>query len=137
MRAPRRALSISYRVARSDPTGRPVHAVASLAPCSLERWVQRVPCSAAGPVGTVAGMVVGAMAGALTGHVLEDEGRRARTHDEELDEAIGVTGGDLGAARADAPPARIGTPSIASCGVAIAGEPSPAEGPIQDIDQDG
>ena len=45
--------------------------------------------SAAGPVGAIAGMVVGAMAGALTGHVLEDEGRRARTHDEESYALIG------------------------------------------------
>ncbi len=61
--------------------------------------------SAAGPVGTVAGMVVGAVVGALTGHVLQDEGRRNRKHDDELDEAIGVAGGDLGAARAGTPAA--------------------------------
>jgi len=60
--------------------------------------------SAAGPVGTIAGMVVGAVVGALTGHVLEDEERKNQTHDQELDESIGVTGGDLGAARAGASP---------------------------------
>ena len=63
--------------------------------------------SAAGPVGTVAGMVVGAVVGALTGHVLEDEERRNETHDQELDETIGVTGGDSGPpAWADAPSSR-------------------------------
>jgi hypothetical protein len=93
--------------------------------------------SAAGPVGTVAGMVVGAMAGALTGHVLEDETRRARVHDEELDETIGVMGGELGAASPDSPPARMGAPSAASCGLGGHGGGSPAEGPIQDIDDDG
>jgi phage tail tape-measure protein len=57
--------------------------------------------SAAGPAGTVAGMVVGAVLGAVTGHVLEDEGRRQSTHDGELDEAIGVTAGNLGAVGAN------------------------------------
>jgi len=67
--------------------------------------------SAAGPAGAVAGMVAGAMAGALAGRVLEDEARRAEVHDAQLDNAIGVTGGDLGAAPPNAPSARVGAPS--------------------------
>jgi phage tail tape-measure protein len=88
--------------------------------------------SAAGPVGTVAGMVVGAVVGALTGRVLEEEGRKSRIHDEELDEAIGVTGGDLGGGRAGAPP----EPSVAHDGEAVAGQ-SPPELPFPDVDDDG
>jgi phage tail tape-measure protein len=70
--------------------------------------------SAAGPVGAVAGMVIGAMAGALTGRVLEEEGRRARIHDDELDAAIGVAGGDLGAARTETPGAALHGSAVAS-----------------------
>lgn len=87
--------------------------------------------SAGGPVGTIAGMVVGAVVGALTGRVLEEEGRESRTHDEELDEVIGVTGGDLGAAGAGAP-----EPSVAHDGEAEAGQ-SPPEHPLPDLDDDG
>ena len=96
-------------------------------------FVGAIVGSAAGPVGTVAGMIVGAAAGALTAHVLEDEKRRAWKHDAELDEEIGVTAGDLGAAPPDAPPARIGAPSGASCGIGFSGG-TPAEGPIQELD---
>src|SRR5579862_4753782 len=55
--------------------------------------------SAAGPVGAMAGMVLGAIAGGLAGTVIEEQARRAAAHDTELDEAIGVVGGDIGAAR--------------------------------------
>jgi uncharacterized membrane protein len=55
--------------------------------------------SVAGPVGAIAGMVIGAAAGTLVGEVLDREATRAHTHDEELDEAIGVSGGDLGSLR--------------------------------------
>ena len=88
--------------------------------------------SAAGPAGTVAGMVLGAIAGALTGHVLEDEHRRAQVHDEELDETIGVTGGDLGAARANALPGPTGKPSLAPAALASPADlrRSPILGPL-------
>jgi hypothetical protein len=59
--------------------------------------------SAAGPPGLVAGMVVGAFAGALAGKCLDSDAQRVRAHDAELDEVIGVVGGDLGAVQ---PPAR-------------------------------
>jgi phage tail tape-measure protein len=89
--------------------------------------------SAAGPVGTLAGMVLGAVVGGAAGEALASRAERARRHDEELDETIGVIGGDLGAARPGAPPARIGAPSAASAGAGSHG-PTPAEGPIQDVD---
>jgi outer membrane lipoprotein SlyB len=52
--------------------------------------------SAAGPPGVMAGMVIGAAAGALAGEVLDQEAERTSRHDHELDDAIGVTKGDLG-----------------------------------------
>jgi hypothetical protein len=92
--------------------------------------------SAAGPVGAVAGMVLGAVAGTAAGEALESTAERTRRHDEDLDEAIGVIGGDLGAASPDAPPARIGAPSAASVGVGTPHGSAPSEGPIQSIDED-
>jgi uncharacterized membrane protein len=59
--------------------------------------------SAAGPPGAIAGMVIGAAAGALVGEMLDREAERAHVRDEELDEEIGVSSGDLGAAK---PPAK-------------------------------
>lgn len=52
--------------------------------------------SVAGPPGAVAGMLVGAAAGALAGEVIDWEGQRTSRHDQELDDDIGVTKGDLG-----------------------------------------
>jgi hypothetical protein len=89
---------------------------------------------AAGPVGAIAGMVIGGLAGEVAGEALDREAAFARRHDEELDETIGVYGGDLGAAPPDAPPARFGAPSAASLGLGGGGGATPAEGPMQDVD---
>jgi hypothetical protein len=91
--------------------------------------------SAAGPVGALAGMMIGAVAGTIVGEGLEADHRRKQSHDKELDLAIGVQGGAIGAARPGAPPARIDAFSAASSGAASHG-PAPAEGPMQDIDVD-
>ncbi|HXN31277.1 MAG TPA: glycine zipper domain-containing protein [Polyangiaceae bacterium] len=97
------------------PTPRPRHSHHGTdAGAVAGELVGAVVGSAAGPVGTVAGMVVGAVVGALAGHVLEDEDRQHQTHDQELDEAIGVTGGDLGAAGAVARRAPAVSPDVAS-----------------------
>ena len=53
--------------------------------------------SIAGPPGAIAGMVLGAAAGAMVGKILDEEADRKSFHDEELDDVIGVTKGDLGA----------------------------------------
>ena len=53
--------------------------------------------SMGGPAGAVAGMVLGAAAGAMIGKIIDEEADRKSFHDEELDEIIGVTKGDLGA----------------------------------------
>jgi hypothetical protein len=93
--------------------------------------------SAAGPVGAVAGMVIGAVAGDLAGHVLDDDARRHAAHEEALDDAIGVTSGGIGVARAGSPSPRIGAPAPVSCGVTARGGATAAEGPIQDSDDHG
>ena len=121
------------RAIPNRPSGTHTSEVAAIA----GELVGAVVGSAAGPAGAVVGMVAGAMAGALAGHVLEDDARRAGAHDAQVDDAIGVTAGDLGAALPNAPPARFGAPSAASCGVESGGaSASPAEGPIQDVDDD-
>jgi phage tail tape-measure protein len=64
--------------------------------------------SAAGPVGMVAGMVVGALAGTLVGEGLEANEERVSRHDKELDEELGISGGDIGAVQSVPPPALSG-----------------------------
>jgi hypothetical protein len=91
--------------------------------------------SAAGPVGTLAGMVIGALAGTVVGAGMDADAEQKHAHERELDEAIGVQGGDLGAAKPGAPPAVIGAFSMASSGAGGL-RSTPAEGPIQAIDED-
>jgi hypothetical protein len=89
----------------------------------------------AGPPGIVAGGLVGTAMGVLAGVGLDNAEHAFEAHDHELDDEIGVTKGDLGAAPPDAPPAVKGCYSAASAGVASS-RPTPAEGPMQDIDED-
>jgi len=70
----------------------------------------------AGPPGLIAGALIGAAAGAATGRVLMETQVDSDLHDALLDDVIGVSGGDLGAASPDAPPAVRGTYSAASAG---------------------
>jgi universal stress protein F len=51
----------------------------------------------AGPPGAIAGGIIGTAIGAMAGSALDREDRRTGLHDRELDDAIGVTKGDLGA----------------------------------------
>jgi len=88
----------------------------------------------AGPVGAVAGAIVGSVAGSAAGAVLEDEEVRSSRHDEELDEAIGVYDGAMGAAPPNAPPARVGAFSAGASGAGRSSVP-PASGPMQDVDE--
>jgi phage tail tape-measure protein len=85
----------------------------------------------AGPPGVVAGAIIGAAAGAATGAALGSD-HDAEDEDKKLDEEIGVTSGNLGAASPNAPPATRGTYSGASAGAGTAGldDSAPDEGPI-------
>ena len=87
--------------------------------------------AAAGPPGIVAGAIIGAVAGALTAEVMETDGERTAAHDRELDEEIGVSGGDLGAPNLKHPKAKVGAYSGASSGAPAADGEEPAEGPMQ------
>lgn len=90
--------------------------------------------SFAGPVGVIAGTTLGGLMGALADEVLAEERRRAEAHDAQLDEAIGVTGGSMGAAPPDQPPARFGAYSTGSSGATEA-HGTPSSGPIQELDE--
>lgn len=83
----------------------------------------------AGPPGAVAGAVIGGVVGALVAKVADEEDERTSFHDHELDEIIGVTGGEIGASNLKHPPAVRGAYSAASTGAATSGG-APAEGPI-------
>lgn len=84
----------------------------------------------AGPLGIATGAVLGGVIGALVARVGDEESERASLHDGELDAAIGVNGGDIGAPNLKHPPALRGTYSAASSGGASGGGASPSEGPI-------
>ena len=85
----------------------------------------------AGPPGMVAGALLGAAAGALAVEAMETESERRAKHTTELDEEIGVIGGDLGAPNLRHPPASNGAYSAGATGVATPSGDQPAEGPIQ------
>jgi hypothetical protein len=89
----------------------------------------------AGPPGVAVGALLGAAVGAAAGAALHMEDVERDRHEEELDRAIGVIGGDLGAARSDAPPSRHGLFHAASLGVAGGTGASPSEGMMQNIDE--
>jgi hypothetical protein len=89
----------------------------------------------AGPPGIVAGGIVGTALGVLAGVGIDNADHAHDRHDRELDDAIGVTKGDLGAASPNAPPARTGAYSAAAAGVSSS-RTTPSEGPMQDIDED-
>jgi uncharacterized membrane protein len=74
----------------------PAHTHGTEAGAIAGEVVGAVMGSMAGPPGVVAGMIVGAAAGALAGKVIDQEAERTSWHDGELDDAIGVTKGDLG-----------------------------------------
>jgi hypothetical protein len=55
---------------------------------------------AGGPPGIVVGSALGIAGGLLAGSALEDDASRTDARDKELDQTIGVAGGDLGAREA-------------------------------------
>lgn len=85
----------------------------------------------AGPPGIVAGALIGAVAGAATGAALADD-HDADDEDKKLDEEIGVTAGDIGAATPGSPPASRGTYSGGAAGAGTIGDSddAPSEGPM-------
>jgi hypothetical protein len=79
----------------------------------------------------VAGALLGAAAGALSGGVIDGDARREAVHTRELDEDLGVEGGEIGAPLLAHPPALRGVYSAASAGGGAVSQEAPAEGPFQ------
>lgn len=94
----------------------------------------------AGPVGLVAGGLIGAAAGAAAGIAFVDAEAEQAVMDEQLDEEIGVIGGNIGVASPNAPKSNRGVVSASSAGVGGTGGGdtnigiSPDEGPIPKAD---
>lgn len=86
--------------------------------------------SVGGPPGAVVGAVIGGMVGAVVTKVSDEETERESLHNQELDEEIGVEGGDLGAPNLKHPPAVRGTYSAGAAGATSGGDGSSAEGPM-------
>jgi len=87
--------------------------------------------SIAGPPGMAAGAVIGAVAGAIAATALDVDAERSAKRTRELDEEIGVSGGDLGAPNLKHPPATSGAYSAASVDEDALVDEQPAEGPMQ------
>lgn len=90
----------------------------------------------AGPPGMIAGALIGAVAGAATGAALADDHDQEQLN-EALDAEIGVSGGNMGAARPGAPKATRGTYSAAAAGVGAGGaisDDAPDAGPMPKAD---
>ena len=85
----------------------------------------------AGPGGAAAGAVIGGVVGAFVAKIGDEEAERVSVHDGELDAAIGVTGGDLGAPNLKHPPAIRGTYSAGASGASSGGGTSTSSGPMQ------
>jgi hypothetical protein len=83
----------------------------------------------------VAGAVLGAVAGGVAAIAMDNDADRKAAHTQELDEEIGVMGGDLGAPNLQHPPAKVGAYSVAASGAGTSGGDTPAEGPMQTPDE--
>lgn len=83
----------------------------------------------AGPPGAVVGAVIGAAAGAVGAAAASIDDANREENEAELDDTIGVSGGDLGAPSLKHPPSKRGTFSAASAGAGGGGTTVPAEGP--------
>lgn len=91
----------------------------------------------AGPPGAVVGAIVGAFAGAISGVAVEGPSEK-ELRDEELDRAIGVTEGDIGAPNLLHPPSYLGRYTVAAEAVSdeegVAEERKQTDGPIENIE---
>ena len=100
------ALAKGVRAARRDPRDR-----------ARAAWHARC--------GTAGGAI-----GAFVAKIGDEESERVSLHDGELDAAIGVNGGDLGAPNLEHPPATRGTYSAAAAGGSSSAGAT-AAGPMQ------
>jgi hypothetical protein len=90
----------------------------------------------AGPPGIVAGAVLGGAVGGAAAAALHAGHVRERRKDAQLDEDIGVIGGNLGEAPPHAPKSERGVFHAASLGLGGGGGGTPSEGPMQNPEGD-
>jgi hypothetical protein len=83
------------------------------------------------PPGMIAGAVIGGVVGALAAMALETENVLRAERDRDLDDAIGITEGDIGASNLEHPPPTSAAYSPSSCGIDASGARIAAEGPFQ------
>jgi phage tail tape-measure protein len=113
-----------------DTRNRHRHALHDAEGLASGAMVGAVVGAAAGPPGMVAGAVIGAVAGGIAAMAIDSDEDRRAARTKELDDEIGVTGGDLGAPNLQHPPATVGAYSVAAAGAETSVE-VPAEGPNQ------
>ena len=100
------------------------HAAAGAASGALAGGVMG---AGAGPGGIAAGAIIGGIAGAIAGAVLDEDSSTQAERTRELDAAIGVAGGDLGAPNLQHP--KGGRVLVAYSPPATADEKAPDEEP--------
>ncbi len=87
----------------------------------------------AGPPGAAVGALIGGAVGAAAGYAIDAEAHEKAAHDQELDEDIGVIGGDLGEAPPGQAPPTLRHVHLASLGITESW-PDSSDGPIQNPD---
>jgi hypothetical protein len=91
----------------------------------------------AGPPGIAIGAAIGAAAGAIGAAASSIADANREKNEAELDDTIGLSGGDLGAPSLKHPPSKRGVYSAASAGIgAPGGNAAPAEGPTPPADSE-
>jgi hypothetical protein len=83
-----------------------------------------------GPAGALAGAAIGSVAGVAASWALEADASVREAKEEELDEQIGVIGGDLGVECLEHPASKRGAYSAAAMGLESSETEPLAEGPI-------
>jgi hypothetical protein len=82
----------------------------------------------------VAGAILGGIVGAMAAGVVEKDLVAAAVAATEVDAALGVFGGDIGAPNLEHPPESVGAYSSGSSGAPPSGDSAPAEGPMQNLE---
>jgi phage tail tape-measure protein len=83
----------------------------------------------AGPPGALAGAIIGGVVGTIVGAALDNKDADEEAHDAELDEDIGVVGGEIGAPNLEHPSATLSAYTTPASGSGSAGESNPAAAP--------
>ena len=127
--APQNTAEDKAEVVPGAHTGRhPMHEAGGAAGGAI---VGGVLGSIAGPAGAAAGALIGGVVGAVAAKISDEEADRMCLRDGELDDEIGINGGDLGAPNLKHPPAVRGTYSGASAGAGGGARGSTSGGPMQ------